>query len=87
MHGRNKPVIQPGPGPLSTSQQKRTIRLQALVLINNRNKYKSDLTTDGVVIADVFKYVTEKQKQINSLQNLDERIETTEIEKTMDGVQ
>ena len=37
--------------------------LQALALINDCNKYKMDLTTNGVVITDVIKYVqTNKEK-------------------------
>ena len=31
--------------------------LQALVLINDWNKYKMDLTTNGVVITDAIKFV------------------------------
>jgi hypothetical protein len=38
-------------------------RLQALALINDCNKYKMDLTTNGVVIADAMKFVqTNKEK-------------------------
>jgi hypothetical protein len=36
-------------------------RLQALALINDCNKYKMDLTTNGVVITDAIKYVQEKK--------------------------
>jgi len=35
-------------------------RLQALALINDCNKYKMDLTTNGVVITDAIKYVQVK---------------------------
>jgi hypothetical protein len=38
-------------------------RLQALSLINDCNKYKMDLTTNGVVITDAIKFVqTNKEK-------------------------
>jgi hypothetical protein len=38
-------------------------RLQALALINDCNKYKMDLTTNGVVITDAMKFVqTNKEK-------------------------
>jgi hypothetical protein len=38
-------------------------RLQALALINDCNKYKMDLTTNGAVIADAMKFVqTNKEK-------------------------
>ena len=41
--------------------------LQALALINDCNKYKMDLTTNGVVIADAIKFVqTNKEKLIIS---------------------
>ena len=37
--------------------------LQALALINDCNKYKMDLTTNGVVITDAIKFVqTNKEK-------------------------
>ena len=43
------------------------IVLQALALINECNKYKMDLTTNGVVITDVIKFVqTNKEKLISS---------------------
>jgi hypothetical protein len=39
------------------------IRLQALSLINDCNKYKMELTTNGVVITDAIKFVqTNKEK-------------------------
>jgi hypothetical protein len=39
------------------------IVLQALALINDCNKYKMDLTTNGVVITDAIKFVqTNKEK-------------------------
>jgi hypothetical protein len=37
-----------------------------------------DLTTNGVVITDAMKYVTQKTEQVNTLQKLDERIEAAE---------
>jgi hypothetical protein len=38
-------------------------RLQALALINDCNKYKMDLTTNGVIITDAIKFVqTNKEK-------------------------
>ena len=38
-------------------------RIQALALINDCNKYKMDLTTNGVVITDAIKFVqTNKEK-------------------------
>ena len=38
-------------------------KLQALALVNDCNKYKMDLTTNGVVITDTIKFVqTNKEK-------------------------
>jgi hypothetical protein len=46
----------------SSSSEDKT-RLQALALINDCNKYKMDLTTNGVVITDAIKFVqTNKEK-------------------------
>jgi hypothetical protein len=40
-------------------------RLQALALINDCNKYKMDLTTNGVVITDAIKYVQGQMDHLN----------------------
>ena len=60
--------------------------LQALALINDCNKYKVDLTTNGAIVTDAIKYVTQKQEQIDTLHKLDERVETMEEETTTNGV-
>src|ERR687883_1968829 len=39
--------------------------LQALALINDCNKYKMDLTTNGVVITEPIKYVQSKMDHVN----------------------
>jgi hypothetical protein len=36
--------------------------LQALALINDSNKYKMDLTTNGIVITDAIKFVQETRR-------------------------
>jgi hypothetical protein len=38
--------------------------LQALALINDCNKYKMDLTTNGVVITDTIKFVRTNQEKL-----------------------
>jgi hypothetical protein len=53
-------------------------KLQARAIANDCYKYIMDLTTNGVVITDAMKYVTQKAEQINTLQKLDERIEGIE---------
>ena len=39
--------------------------LQALALINDCNKYKMDLTTNGVVITDAIKFVQTNKEKLN----------------------
>jgi hypothetical protein len=39
-------------------------RLQALSLINDCNKYKMDLTTNGVVITDAIKFVQNSKEKL-----------------------
>ena len=41
--------------------------LQALALINDCNKYKMDLTTNGVVITDAIKFVQTNRKKLMSI--------------------
>jgi predicted transcriptional regulator len=61
-------------------------KLQALALINDCNKYKIDLSTNGVVVTDAIKYVNAKMDHLNNqekklLQDIkDKRIEDTEAE-------
>jgi hypothetical protein len=68
------------------------IRLQALALINDCNKYKMDLTTNGVVITDAIKYVQSKMDHLNktekALQDREEKEESEEQkeEKTHNGI-
>jgi len=46
-------------------------KLQALALVNDCNKYKMDLTTNGVVITDAIKFLqTNKEKLISSITTL-----------------
>jgi predicted transcriptional regulator len=43
--------------------------LQALALINDCNKYKMDLTTNGVVITDAIKFVQTNRKKLTMSKN------------------
>ena len=55
------------------------IVLQALALINDCNKYKMDLTTNGVVITDAIKFVqTNKEKLTVSAKEEDNGKESKE---------
>ena len=40
--------------------------LQALALINDCNKYKMDLTTNGVLITDAFKFVQSNKEKLTT---------------------
>ena len=63
------------------------IRLEARRIANDCYKYIMDLTTNGAIVTDAIKYVTQKQEQIDTLHKLDERIETFDTgEQTMNGV-
>jgi hypothetical protein len=48
--------------------------LQALPLINDCNKYKMELTTNGVVVTDPIKFVqTNKEKLMSTKEEEDKR--------------
>jgi predicted transcriptional regulator len=59
-----------------TTTDNKTI-LQALALINDCNKYKMDLTTNGVVITDAIKFVqTNKEKLMSKKEDDNESRES-----------
>jgi hypothetical protein len=64
--------------------------LQARAIANDCYKFIMDLTTNGIVVTDAIKYVTQKSEQVNTLQMLDKRIEAMGVEvgedKTTNGV-
>jgi DNA-binding transcriptional MerR regulator len=62
------------------------VKLQARAIANDCYKYIMDLTTNRAIVTDAIKYVTQKAEQVNTLQKLDERIETIEDETTTSGV-
>jgi hypothetical protein len=65
-------------GQTVTMTDNKTI-LQALALINDCNKYKMDLTTNGVVITDAIKFVqTNKEKLTTSTKEDDNGKESRE---------
>ena len=51
---------------VTTMTDNKTV-LQALALINDCNKYKMDLTTNGVVITDAIKFVQTNRKKLMSI--------------------
>ena len=55
--------------------------LQALALINDCNKYKMDLTTNGVVITDAIRFVqTNKERLAMSAKEEDDGKESKELD-------
>ena len=67
--------------------------LQALALINDCNKYKMDLTTNGVVITDAINLVQTKEKltmstkkEDNGSKENEEQLEKSQEEKTRDHI-
>jgi hypothetical protein len=62
--------------------------LQALALINDCNKYKMDLTTNGVVITDALKFVqTNKEKLIMSKEKDDKESEEPDFDEDKDQLE
>jgi hypothetical protein len=67
-----------GNGQTVTMTDNKTV-LQALALINDCNKYKMDLTTNGVVITDAIKFVqTNKERLAMSAKEEDDGKESKE---------
>ena len=52
-----------------TGQNPKT-KLQARAIANDCYKYIMDLTTNGAIVTDAVKYVTQKVEQMNTLQKL-----------------
>ena len=52
------------------------IKLEARQIANVCYKYIMALATSGAIVTDAIKFVAQKQEQIDTLKNLDERIET-----------
>jgi hypothetical protein len=59
------------------------IKIEAKKIANETLRYVMELITGGIVCTEAFKAVTQKKEQINTLKQLDERIEvsTKEIEE------
>jgi IS30 family transposase len=62
------------------------VKLQARAIANDCYKYIMDLTTNGAIVTDAIKYVTQKTEQLDTLKKLDEKIETFDEEATTNGV-
>ena len=51
------------------------VKLQARAIANDCYKFILDMSTNAGIVSDALKYVTQKTEQVNTLQNLDERVE------------
>ena len=60
--------------------------LQARAIANDCYKFILDMSTNAGIVSDALKYVTQKTKQLNTLQKLDEGIEAMGEEITTNGV-
>jgi hypothetical protein len=54
--------------------------LQALALINDCNKYKTDLTTNGVVITDAIKFVQNSKEKLMTKHDNDNESEESDYD-------
>jgi hypothetical protein len=52
--------------------------LQALALINDCNKYKMDLTTNGVIITDAIKFAQTNQEKLTNMSKKEDHKESEE---------
>jgi hypothetical protein len=55
-------------GQIVTMTDNKTV-LQALALINDCNKYKMDLMTNGVIITDAIKFVQTNKEKLTTMSN------------------
>jgi predicted transcriptional regulator len=61
-------------------------KLQATAIINDSYKYIMDLTTNGSIVTDAIRHVTQIQKDVTVLNRLDESIKADEEEMATSGV-
>ena len=54
------------------------VKLQARAIVNDCYKFILDMTTNAGIVSDALKYVTQKTEELNILQKLDDRIDSTE---------
>jgi transcriptional regulator len=74
---KSRNVSDNGNGQTITVIDNKTV-LQALALINDCNKYKMDLTTNGVVITDAIKFVQTNKEKLTMSKKEDDDTESKE---------
>jgi hypothetical protein len=55
------------------------IKLEAMKIANDCYRYIMDLATNGAIVTDAMKYVTQTQKQIDTLDKLEKSIEASAV--------
>jgi hypothetical protein len=75
-----------GKGQTITMIDNKTI-LQALALINDCNKYKMDLTTNGVVITDAIKFVQTNKEKLTSNKKGDKESKEPDYDEDKDQLE
>jgi hypothetical protein len=73
-------------GQTITMSDNKTV-LQALALINDCNKYKMDLTTNGVVITDAIKFVQTNKGKLMSKKEDDKESKEPDYEEDKDQLE
>jgi hypothetical protein len=63
------------------------IKLQALALANDCNKYKTDLTTNGVVLTDAIKFVQTNKKKLTISTKKDKESRETDNSEDKDQLE
>jgi hypothetical protein len=63
---KSRSVSNDNNGDTATMTDNKTV-LQALALINDSNKYKMDLTTNGAIITDAIKFVQTNQEKLTTM--------------------
>jgi hypothetical protein len=63
-------------------------KLQALSLISDCYKYQMDLSTNGAIVTDAIKHITQLQNNVNIINKCDKSLEASEAEEdiTTNGV-
>jgi hypothetical protein len=64
----------------TNNHSNQAIKLQALSLINDCYKYQMDLTTNGSIITDAMKRITQLQDNVNIINKCDKSLEIESLE-------
>jgi hypothetical protein len=71
---------------IGDASQDPKIKLEAMKIASECYRHLMDLTTNGSIVTDAIKYVTQTQNDVNVLKRLDESIKADEEGMTNSGV-